>query len=142
MASGGRGSGKSSSASGSEPPDPEQIANVSPQNLYPTSDIRFVMMELGGLKKSVERLIDDVKDHGKEVTAATKSIDRFRIIIITAGVCLGIFLPTLGTVLWWSIGERINFLLKPSTQTSSNIPISQSPPVQSQPALQDILNTR
>lgn len=57
----------------SEPP--RQFANVpAPQDLYPTSDIRFVMVELGKLGTKVDRLIQDVDRHGTKIDAVSHQI--------------------------------------------------------------------
>ena len=58
---------------------PREFPSVTPQDLHPTSDIRFVMVEIAKLSSSVERLIDDVKVQGEKLDAVriqTSSIDR------------------------------------------------------------------
>lgn len=57
---------------------PQDFASVPPPDLYPTSDIRFVMIELGKLSVKVDRLVDDVKGHGTK-------IDRLRQIVAWVG---------------------------------------------------------
>lgn len=43
------------------PPDiPQDFPDVTPRDLYPTSDIRFVLLEIGKLTSKVDRLIHDV----------------------------------------------------------------------------------
>jgi len=46
---------------------PSDFPQVTPPDLYATSDIRFVMLEIGKLGTKVDRLIDDVKDHGGKI---------------------------------------------------------------------------
>lgn len=46
---------------------PEEYAQVPPRDLYPTSDLRFVMIEIGKLTASVNRLLDDVKSQGSKI---------------------------------------------------------------------------
>lgn len=46
---------------------PKEFPGVTPRDLYPTSDIRFVMMEIGKLTSSVDRLIADVKSQGEKI---------------------------------------------------------------------------
>jgi hypothetical protein len=46
------------------PTTPTEYPQVTPRDLYPTSDIRFVMVEIGKLTANVDRLIEDVKSHG------------------------------------------------------------------------------
>lgn len=40
---------------------------VTPRDLHATSDIRFVMLEIGKLTSSVDRLIADVKSQGDKI---------------------------------------------------------------------------
>jgi uncharacterized protein YoxC len=54
---------------------PGQLPNVSPpQDLYATSDIRFVMIELGKLSVKVDRLIQDVEGQGAKIDAVRHQI--------------------------------------------------------------------
>ena len=56
--------------SGPHVPDqgtPEEYPQVPPRDLFPTSDIRFVMIEIGKLTASVNRLVDDVRSHGGKI---------------------------------------------------------------------------
>ncbi|ABE31667.1 hypothetical protein DR64_3447 [Paraburkholderia xenovorans LB400] len=47
---------------------PKEFAEITPpRDLYATSDIRFVMLEIGKLTSSVDRLISDVKSHGDKI---------------------------------------------------------------------------
>ncbi|WP_158935077.1 hypothetical protein [Burkholderia sp. S171] len=47
---------------------PKEFAEIPPpRDLYATSDIRFVMLEIGKLTASVDRLISDVKSHGEKI---------------------------------------------------------------------------
>src|ERR1700733_932369 len=52
-----------------QPTTPSEFAQVPPRDLYPTSDIRFVLVEIGKLSASVDRLIDDVSAQGTKVDA-------------------------------------------------------------------------
>jgi hypothetical protein len=55
------------------PPDsadsetPKEFPGVTPRDLYPTSDIRFVMIEIGKLTANVATLISDVKSQGTKI---------------------------------------------------------------------------
>ena len=53
---------------------PKDFPGVTPRDLYPTSDIRFVMVEVGKLSSAVERLIADVKSQGEKVDAMRHQI--------------------------------------------------------------------
>ncbi|MGR4929276.1 hypothetical protein ACIPUD_21125 [Bradyrhizobium sp. CAR08] len=46
---------------------PSDFPAVVPRDLHPTSDIRFVIHELGKLTSQVERLVTDVEGHGKKI---------------------------------------------------------------------------
>jgi hypothetical protein len=65
------------SDSGQETGPPKQFPIVPPQDLYPTSDIRFVLVELGKVSTKLDRLIDDVDKHGGKIGALEKTVDRF-----------------------------------------------------------------
>lgn len=57
----------------SEPPG--QLPSVPPpQDLYATSDIRFVMIELGKVSVKVDRLIHDVDKQGTKIDAVQHQI--------------------------------------------------------------------
>ena len=51
-----------------EPTIPTEYPQIAARDLYPTSDIRFVLVELGKLTANVDRLIEDTKAHGQELT--------------------------------------------------------------------------
>lgn len=55
---------KKSSSSKGDGVVPKDFAQTPPRNLYNTSDIRFVMLEIGKLTSSVDRLIKDVETQG------------------------------------------------------------------------------
>lgn len=46
---------------------PSEFPSTTPRDLHPTTDIRFVIHELGKLTSKVERLIVDVDGHGKKI---------------------------------------------------------------------------
>lgn len=53
---------------------PKDFPGVTPRDLYPTSDIRFVMIEVGKLSSSVDRLIADVKSQGDKIDAVRHQV--------------------------------------------------------------------
>lgn len=71
-------------------PAPSQLASVPPPDLYATSDIRFVMLEIGKLTSKVDRLIDDVKSQGTK-------LDKLRLTVawVGGGAAVLAFLITL-----------------------------------------------
>jgi len=73
-----------------------------------------VQGSLGGLTANVDRLITDVGKLGDKVSDLQTSVNRFKTAIWVVGVCLTIFIPAMGGMLWWAVGERINYLLRPN----------------------------
>ncbi|MCK1517264.1 hypothetical protein IVB22_33130 [Bradyrhizobium sp. 190] len=64
-----------------KPVDPKEVTTptefpaVVPRDLHPTTDIRFVIHELGKLTSLVARLIDDVDTHGKKIGEVKDAIN-------------------------------------------------------------------
>ena len=82
------------------------------QELHPTSDIRFVIREVGELSAKVERLITDIGDQMKRLGTIERAIDRFKTTAIVTGILLGIFLPiTAGVFLVGCWGAHYNTLV-------------------------------
>jgi hypothetical protein len=54
---------------------PERFAETPPpRDLYQTSDIRFVMVEIGKLTANVDHLITEVQGHGAKIDAVRHQI--------------------------------------------------------------------
>lgn len=53
------------SANDSQPPT--EYAQVPPREIYPASDVRTLLIEMGKVSTKVDRLVDDVKDQDKKV---------------------------------------------------------------------------
>jgi hypothetical protein len=89
------------SGQGSEPP--REVASVTPKDLYPTSDIRFVLVELGKVGTKLDRLIEDVGKQSEKLGKLETTVDRVRTGAIVGAVILS------GTIalFWWAIGDRI-----------------------------------
>jgi hypothetical protein len=71
------------------------------QDLHPTSDIRFVIHEIGKLTTKVDRLIEDVDKHGDKIDAVRHQVSFvkgafwvFSGLIAIATIGLTIFLRT------------------------------------------------
>lgn len=90
-------------AKGTDSQPPKNFANVPPQDLYPTSDIRFVMNEQGKLGAKIDRLIQDVEKNGEKLGAVERTIDRFMTSVKVAGAILSV----VAIVFWWALGDRI-----------------------------------
>ncbi len=63
-----------------------------PPDLYATSDIRFVMLEIGKLTANVERLISDVKLHGGKIDDLSHKATYIKGWIAAAILLIGIFM--------------------------------------------------
>ena len=93
-------------ASNSEPP--QSFASVPPQDLYPTSDIRFVLVELGKISTKIDSLGEGVKTLGERLGKVETSIDRAK----TAGATAIAILSVVGFVFWWALGDRITVAVR------------------------------
>lgn len=71
---------------------PTDFPSVPPQDLYPTSDIRFVMLEIGKLTAKVDRLVDDVSKHGQKIENLNHQASYLRGWIAAAVVLIGVFI--------------------------------------------------
>jgi len=107
-------------------------SNQQPPTDFPTvppaTSHNPLVMEIGALKSSVERLIKDVGDISEKLSKARTSIDRFKTIIITVGACLGVFIPLFFGLFWWAVGEKINNLFKPPSIEAPAVPEKTEPP--------------
>jgi hypothetical protein len=54
---------------------PSDFPATTPRDLHPTTDIRFVIHELGKLTSQVVRLIGDVKGHGDKIGEVKDAIN-------------------------------------------------------------------
>jgi hypothetical protein len=70
-----------------------------PTELYATSDIRFVTLEIGKLTTKVDRLIADVDKQSGKINSLEKAVDRFK---WTAAVVVFIAIAV-----WALFGEMI-----------------------------------
>lgn len=87
----------------SEPGPPQAFANVAPQDLHATSDIRFVMVELGKFSIKIDRLIEDVRKHGDKIETLEKAVDRVR----TGAIVAFSIISFVAIIFWWALGDRI-----------------------------------
>jgi hypothetical protein len=83
---------------------PREYPQVTPPvDLYPTSDIRFVMVELGKLSTKVDRLIDDVKTNSEKTSKLSEKVEKFETTIKVGGALIVIFMG----FIWWFVGDHI-----------------------------------
>jgi hypothetical protein len=94
---------------------PRQFPSVPPQDLYPTSDIRFVMVELGKVSTKLDRLIEDVGKHSEKIGKLDTTLDRVR----TGAIVAGVLISAAVGVFWWMLGERITVAVKAGLFPSS-----------------------
>lgn len=88
------------------PTPPQDFAQVPPRDLYPTSDIRFVMHEVGKLTANVERLISDVQDQGGKLDAIRHQVSFIKGALAASGVLISVLVVVVGFFLsskWDSI---------------------------------------
>jgi hypothetical protein len=80
------------------------------------------MRDVAHTSTQVDRIVDDVKKLTDKVDRMDRTIDRFKTSMIVVSLCLGLFLPAIGGMFWWAVGERLNSVLKPQTVTSTVTP--------------------
>jgi hypothetical protein len=68
----------------------------SSRDLYPTSDIRLVMIDLGKLMAKVDRLIADVEKHGAKIDAMGQQMSFFRGAFWVAGAVFAACVAAIG----------------------------------------------
>ena len=75
------------------PPDspPEEFAQSTPRDLHPTSDIRFVIVEVAKLTTLVDRLIKDVGSQEEKIDALRHQATYIKGGLAVAVVALGLF---------------------------------------------------
>ena len=68
----------------------------SSRDLYPTSDIRLVMIDLGKLTAKVDRLIADVEKHGDKIDAMGQQMSFFKGAFWIAGLVFAACVTAVG----------------------------------------------
>lgn len=113
------------SDSGQETGPPRQFPSVPPQDLYPTSDIRFVLVELGKVGTKLDRLIEDVDKHGAKIGSLERTVDR----VWTGAIVAGVVISASVGFFWWALGDRISTAVRaglfPAAVSENHVP---SPP--------------
>jgi hypothetical protein len=130
MANTGKGGGKTHPpAPQPEQDTPKTFPQVVPQDLYPTSDIRFVMMEIGKLTANVDRLIQDVKGQGDKIDTLRQQASYIKGGIAVAVLLIGGFIWIASSFLDHKWDAAINSLAAFAKQQ----PMQPTPPVSSAP---------
>lgn len=86
-----------------------EVATSSPQDLYPTSDIRFVIHEVGKLTAKVDRLIEDVGKHSEKIDAVRHQVS----FVKGAMWIIGIAMLVLGGIATWFFTGKLSIILTP-----------------------------
>ena len=73
------------------PREPEDFPQTTPRDLHPTSDIRFVMIEIAKLSTLVERLIKDVANQEEKIDALRHQATYIKGGLAVAVVAIGLF---------------------------------------------------
>lgn len=76
------------------PPDsspPQEFPQAPPRDLYPTSDIRFVIVEIAKLTALVERLISDVKAHDAKLDELRQQATYIKGGFVVGAAAIGFF---------------------------------------------------
>ncbi len=73
------------------PKEPDDFPQTTPRDLHPTSDIRFVMIELAKLSTLVERLIKDVGSQEEKIDALRHQATYIKGGLAVAVVSIGLF---------------------------------------------------
>lgn len=98
-----------------QPTTPAEFAQVPPRDLYPTSDIRFVLVEVGKLSASVERLIEDVNSQSGKVDAIRHQVSFIKGAMWASGILIAAVIAIGGFVLsskWDAVVAAVNALHK------------------------------
>jgi hypothetical protein len=79
-----------------------EVATTASQDLYPTSDIRFVMLRIGELSSKVDRLIDDVGKQGTKIDNVNNQISFVKGAMWVIGFLV---LAIAAVVTWYATGK-------------------------------------
>ena len=81
---------------------PQDFPQTTPQDLYPTSDIRFVMLRIGGLSTKVDLLLESSKGHGDKIDDLRLKVSFVKGAIWVFG---GLFAVLIIAVTWYFSGK-------------------------------------
>jgi hypothetical protein len=70
--------------------NPEDFPATAPRDLHPTSDIRFVMRDIGELMAKVDMLISRVDKQGDKIDGLDRTVSSSMTVIKFIGVALGV----------------------------------------------------
>jgi hypothetical protein len=87
---------------------PEEFPQTTPRDLHPTSDIRFVMVEIAKLTTKVDRLIEDVDGQDKKIELLMHQSTFIKGGIAVAVIAMGGF----GWFIIQLVGGQLNSVLE------------------------------
>jgi hypothetical protein len=83
---------------------PRSLPNVAPPaDLYPTSDIRFVLVELGKISGKIDALSTKTEKLSSSVAVLEKVVDRAKTALYVGFTIIAM----VGAFAWWALGDRI-----------------------------------
>jgi hypothetical protein len=86
-----------------------EVATTGAQDLHPTSDIRFVIHEIGKLTSKVDRLIEDVGKHSEKIDAV-----RHQVTFVKGALwVIGFIIIAAGVVVTWYVTGKFSITLSP-----------------------------
>lgn len=88
---------------------PEEFPQVPPKDLYSTSDIRFVMLEIGKLTTKVDRLIEDVSGQSEKLDKVCHQVTFVKGALYVIGALMGIVIIAAG----WYFSGKLSITLNP-----------------------------
>lgn len=89
--------------------NPEEFAQTPPRDLHPTSDIRFVMVNIGVLSSKVDSLIKSVDSHGDKIDDLRHKVS----FVKGAMWVFGGVLAVLSVALVWYFSGKLSITLSP-----------------------------
>jgi hypothetical protein len=98
-------------AKGPSQPDtsPQDFPQTTPQDLYPTSDIRFVMLRIGELSTKVDTLLESTKGHGDKIDDL-----RLKVSFVKGAIwVLGGLLAVLIIAITWYFSGKLSITVVP-----------------------------
>jgi hypothetical protein len=101
---------------------PSEFPQIPPRDLYATSDIRFVMRDIGELTAKIDRLIDDTKENSAKISDLSKKMVRYEVAFYVGVALIGGFL----WLSWYFFGDLIKTTVSSSVRAS--LIESQKPP--------------
>lgn len=114
-------------------PTQQELPQGTPRDLYPTSDIRFVMLEVGKLTANVERLISDVKSQGTKIDEIRHQASYIKGGIAAATAVITVIVTVAGFILssrWDSAVDALRVVVSAPSAPRIAVPASQpTPPV-------------